>query len=167
MPLTPAHFFPAGRALLTAALLCLLLAGGGCSLPQKNLPDDLGPGARDPLVQTALSQVGVRYRMGGESPGEGFDCSGLVMWTYARHGIKVPRTTSEQIGTGREVGKSSLQPGDIVCFRIGRGRHTGLYVGQGYFVHSPGTGKQVTVDSLNADYWKSRFSCGRRPAGRR
>ena len=161
----PALFsLPIGRACITMGLLLLLSVSTGCSLPSKKLPDDMGSGVNDPLVKTALSQVGTRYRMGGESPGEGFDCSGLITWTYAQHGVKLPRTAAEQMNVGREVGKGSLEPGDIVGFRIGRGRHTGLYIGRGYFVHSPGSGKQVCVESLNTNYWSGHFAAARRPA---
>ena len=156
------------RSLALLGLMLLLATGTGCSLSsRKPLPDDMGPGANAPLVKTALSQVGVRYRLGGTSPQEGFDCSGLIAWTYQQYGVKLPRTAGEQMQVGREVGKNSLEPGDIVGFRIGRGRHTGLYVGRGYFVHSPGSGKQVCVESLNTNYWSKYFDSGRRPANKR
>ncbi len=155
----------AGRAVF-ACLALLLACAGGCTLSSKEIPDDLGPGANDPLVRTALSQLGKPYRSGGDSPGEGFDCSGLVMWSYSKHGIKVPRTTGEQMRSGRAIGKENLRPGDIVCFQIGKGRHTGLYIDRNYFVHSPSPGKRVSVDSLSMKYWNKYYIGARRPTGR-
>ncbi len=164
----PHAFLSVGtRRIFVAGFLLCVLSAFGCSLSKPKLPDDLGPGANVPVVRTALSQVGVPYRSGGESPSEGFDCSGLIVWTYAQYGVKLPRTAAEQARVGRAVGKAAMQPGDIVCFNIGRkARHTGLYVGRSYFVHSPSSGKTVTVESLETEYWKKRFAGARRPVQR-
>ncbi len=101
--------------------------------------------------------------MGGTKPSTGFDCSGLLYWTFAQHGITIPRTAREQMKVGSSVDRSKLRPGDIVGFRISRrGYHTGLYVGNGKFVHSPSSGKRIREDKINDAYWKKRFVTARR-----
>lgn len=119
------------------------------------------------VMETAQSQLGKRYRPGGASPQRGFDCSGLVWWSYRQHGINVPRITTDQAKTGKAVSKKSPRPGDIVIFRTGnspRGLHSGIYCGKDTFVHSPGKGKKVCLDKLSAEYWKNRLVAVRRVA---
>ncbi|MDR2825533.1 MAG: C40 family peptidase [Deltaproteobacteria bacterium] len=116
----------------------------------------------DAICRTLRTQIGTPYKYGGNSPSTGFDCSGLVRWAYQQYGIKTPRTAQEQAGYGRSVPKSKLYPGDVVVFRV-RGRyHTGVYVGNNNFIHSPRTGANVQVESLNSGYWKKTFSGARR-----
>ncbi|WP_022663416.1 C40 family peptidase [Paucidesulfovibrio longus] len=121
-------------------------------------------GAGYSVVDTALSTIGTPYRWGGDSPNEGFDCSGLVYWVYARHGVRVPRPSWEQIRTGTPVGRSELMPGDLVFFKIARGSgfHVGIYAGRGVFVHSPKSGQRVRESSLSDDYWRSHYVGARR-----
>lgn len=148
------------HALCRALLICLLaLMVSACSLKSK-IPE--GGAAGSSISSTALSTVGTPYRMGGTTPSKGFDCSGLVLWAYAKHGIQVPRTAREQSGVGRAVGKKSLQKGDIVVFRTRSGIHTGIYTGSGKFVHSPSRGKTVREDKIDSQYWSKRFVAGRR-----
>ena len=137
----------------------LLLALNGCA---KYTPPGTASGRQ--ICDTALANIGVRYKMGGSLPSTGFDCSGLVQWTFAQHGIPVPRTTGEQNKAGAPVTKKQLRPGDLVVFKIsGRNNlHTGIYTGNGKFVHSPGTGKRVREEPLDSRYWKNRFLAGRR-----
>lgn len=118
-------------------------------------------------AETAQSQLGKRYRPGGASPQKGFDCSGLVWWSYQQHGIKVPRITSDQARTGKAVSKKYARPGDIMIFKTSnspRGLHSGLYCGNGAFIHSPGKGKRVCLEKLAASYWKDRLIAIRRVA---
>lgn len=121
------------------------------------------------VIETAQSQMGKKYRPGGASPQKGFDCSGLVWWSYKQHGINVPRITSDQAKTGKAVPKKLARPGDIVIFRTGnspRGLHSGLYCGNGSFIHSPGKGKKVCLDKLTGSYWKDRLVAVRRVAAK-
>lgn len=119
------------------------------------------------VIETAQSQLGKRYRAGGASPQKGFDCSGLVWWSYKQHGINVPRITSDQAKAGKSIPKKQVRPGDIVIFRTSnspRGLHSGLYCGNGAFVHSPGKGKKVCLDQLSGSYWKNKLVAVRRVA---
>jgi cell wall-associated NlpC family hydrolase len=117
----------------------------------------------DAICRTLRTQIGAPYKYGGKSPRTGFDCSGLVLWAYQQYGIKTPRTAQEQAGYGRSVPKSKLFPGDVVVFKVRGGRyHTGVYVGNNSFIHSPRTGANVQIESLSGTYWKKTYSGARR-----
>jgi cell wall-associated NlpC family hydrolase len=100
-------------------------------------------------ARIALREVGVPYRWGGASP-SGFDCSGLVYWTYRRLGISLPHSSYALAGRGRPVRSSSLRPGDLLFF-WGYG-HVGLYIGHGRMVHAPHAGENVQVVRLASGY---------------
>lgn len=147
------------------AFLCL--AAGGCGKSKIHTSGTTGsPRAKSgaAVVATAKTQIGRPYKYGGASPKTGFDCSGLIAWSYKQHGINVPRQTKDQVVYGKAVKKSQLRPGDIVVFRISSrsGYHTGLYSGKGKFVHSPSSGKKIREDSITTDYWKRRYVSARR-----
>jgi cell wall-associated NlpC family hydrolase len=94
---------------------------------------------RDTLVAMARAQIGRRYRLGGQSPETGFDCSGLVRYVMSALKVQVPRTASEQSRVGLAVERQSgrLRPGDLVTFgSTKRISHIGIYVGDGRFVHA-------------------------------
>ena len=153
---------PFSGALRALPLLCLLLPVFGCALhPTPDLPGG-GKISGSAISKTALGTIGTRYVYGGNNPSTGFDCSGLVSWSYGRNGVKLPRTTREQSAVGTAVARDKLRPGDLVVFSISSGLHTGIYTGKGKFVHSPGRGKTVREDAIDAKYWKSRFIAGRR-----
>lgn len=154
---------PAGGLRLAAALVFALLLASGCAKYPASMDSLGGTVTGQSVVRSARAAVGTPYRPGGDSLREGFDCSGLVCWAYAKNGVSLPRTTVEQRNLGRSVSKGSLQPGDIVVFNIRRGLHTGIYTGDGKFIHSPSRGKTVREESLNQAYWAERFVEGRRP----
>jgi peptidoglycan endopeptidase LytE len=117
------------------------------------------PGAQDPLASTALSYRGVRYRSGGSAPEDGFDCSGLVWYVLAQHGIAVPRTVIEQYRVGTSVSAAEVHPGDLVFFNTTgvSPSHVGISVGGDEFVHAPNSSGEVRVEHLSARYWSERF----------
>lgn len=115
---------------------------------------------RDELVRVAQEFIGVPYRRGAVRPGEGFDCSGLTMMVYRLIGLDMPRTSKEQFRVGRALTPRQLRPGDLLFFRTGFGRqvsHVGIYVGEGLFVHAPGSGKVVSRANLNSSYFRKRY----------
>ena len=115
------------------------------------------------IAATAKSQLGRPYVSGGSSPSRGFDCSGLVYWVCARNGIDVPRISRDQASAGRRIKRSNLRPGDIVVFKIPRsGYHTGIYIGQSNFVHSPKPRARVRIESLKVNYWDRYYVTARR-----
>ena len=121
------------------------------------------------VLRRALALMGTPYRWGGTSPDSGFDCSGLVGYVFRTAlGIELPRV-SREMATKADAelikDRDELQQGDLVFFgRKGRVNHVGIYVGEGRFVHSPSTGKDVRVDSLVSGYWGGRFMQARRVA---
>lgn len=111
----------------------------------------------------AAGQVGVPYRYGGYSH-EGFDCSGLVSYAYARAGQPVPRTTRGLWHELDAVNDADLEVGDVLFFEIeGKASHVGLYLGSGRFVHAPSTGREVTIAELGSDYYRRAFIRAGRP----
>jgi cell wall-associated NlpC family hydrolase len=102
-------------------------------------------------VQVALAQVGTPYRWGGETPGVGFDCSGLVQHAYATAGLQLPRTAQTQYNAGPHLPAGTpLQPGDLVFFGRSATRvtHVGIALGQGRMVDAPRTGALVRVEPI-------------------
>lgn len=112
---------------------------------------------------TALSLRGTPYRNGGIDP-NGFDCSGLVSYVFAQHGIALPRTVAAQYRSGGEVQSADLKAGDLVFFSTtsAGASHVGIVVGGDSFVHAPAATGVVRVDRLGASYWSSRFIGARR-----
>jgi murein DD-endopeptidase len=111
----------------------------------------------------AQDMIGKPYRYGGNSPA-GFDCSGLVQYSYSRAGLPIARTTRSQREAGISIGSQSLRAGDLIFFdqEGQKSSHVGIYIGHGRFVHAPSSGKQVRVDTLDTKYWKKHYSGARR-----
>ena len=101
------------------------------------------------VVGIAMQYLGIPYVYGGSSP-SGFDCSGFVMYVYAKVGVSLPHNAAAQYAYGTPVDRSQLQPGDLVFFN-GLG-HNGIYIGGGSFIHSPHTGDVVKISSLSGWY---------------
>lgn len=121
------------------------------------------------VVETALDVLGSPYQWGGTAE-NGFDCSGLIQYAYARHGIRLPRTSRDQALVGSAVARviDSLLPGDILAFAGRTGgavTHVGLYVGEGKFIHSSSTGVKLSRLDLNdpeGSYWIPKWVGARR-----
>jgi len=102
-------------------------------------------------VDWALAQVGTPYIWGGETPGVGFDCSGLVQAAYKVAGISLPRVAQDQYDAGPQLSPGTpLEPGDLVFFGGGPTdiTHVGIYIGNGQMVDAPYTGVDVRVESF-------------------
>lgn len=122
-------------------------------------------GAAQVAVEAALSQRGVPYLWGGEGP-DGFDCSGLVQWAYARAGVVLPRVAQDQFNAGPAVPPGvPLMAGDLVFFGTGPRAvmHVGVYLGDGRMVDAPHTGADVRIDVVTA--FTPAFVGATRPAG--
>jgi murein DD-endopeptidase len=166
---------PSGRALLA----CAALAVGGCaglSVQTPFVQANFVPTFKQPHIRrnplrplhpaaavaaqaaaTAKSMVGAPYRWGGDSPG-GFDCSGLVYYSYGRAGATVPRTSQQLFHAARPVALNDVRSGDLVFFRVGgKVSHVGIYLDEGRFVHAPNSGKRVEVASLSNGWYERNF----------
>jgi cell wall-associated NlpC family hydrolase len=120
------------------------------------------------VVQTALNVMGTPYRWGGEGDG-GFDCSGLIQYAYAEHGVTLPRRSADQARQGTPVTRDveGLRPGDILTFANDGTRvsHVGLYVGNRKFIHSASTGVQLSLlsdEDVSGRWWYRRWVGARR-----
>jgi cell wall-associated NlpC family hydrolase len=119
------------------------------------------------VVATARAQAGVPYKWGGESPREGFDCSGLTWWSYRQAGVTLPHIANDQYATGRPVAKGDIRAGDLVFFRLPKmpkNLHVGIATGRDSFIHSPREGGRVREDRLDSPYWTGKYVGARRVA---
>lgn len=124
--------------------------------------------ARETAMNKLMGQLGKPYQWGGTSPKTGFDCSGLVWYAYKDLvKFKIPRTANEMyhLRDAASIKRDELEKGDLVFFRInGRGvaDHVGVYLGDGKFIQSPRTGKDIQVSALGEDYWQRHYIGARR-----
>lgn len=113
------------------------------------------------IVSTAKSYMGIPYVFGGDTPEEGFDCSGYLEYVFAQNGIGIPRTADEQYKLGKAVKTSQLTEGDLVFFTTYEpgASHCGLYLGDDNFIHASSSG--VRIDNLSNSYWSSAYLGGK------
>jgi cell wall-associated NlpC family hydrolase len=117
------------------------------------------------VVKLALEQVGKPYVWGAEGP-RSFDCSGLTYYIFKNAAnITLPRMSKDQSTVGTTVSKSDLQPGDLIFSSTdgtGGVSHVGVYIGDGYMVHSTQSGKDVQKANINSSYWNKTFLFAKR-----
>jgi cell wall-associated NlpC family hydrolase len=99
-------------------------------------------------IAAAESQIGVPYVWGGESPGSGFDCSGLVQWAWGRAGVGLPRTSGGQYAATTHISVADLQPGDLLFYGPGGSDHVAMYIGGGSMIEAPQTGETVHITGV-------------------
>ncbi len=176
---------PLARAV---GLLLLVASLAGCSLmgsaPEAPEPVEIAPEgvglqasesvtiAPNPMLDTlglvayAASMQGKPYRSAGDSPEEGFDCSGLVQHVFGRFDMPLPRDAASMAASLPPVSFDALEAADLLFFNTQGGpySHVGIYLGDGRFVHapSPRTGR-VIISPVSNQYWRSRVTAARRP----
>jgi hypothetical protein len=129
----------------------------GLAIPVPELRDGYA------IARTALALRGIPYRLGGTDP-SGFDCSGLVQYVFALHGLGMPRVVRDQYRYGAHVKLDALEPGDLVFFET-QGEevsHVGIALGGDQFVHAPNARGQVRINRLTSGYWADRAIGARR-----
>ncbi len=101
------------------------------------------------LVAEATSHLGVPYVWGGTTPA-GFDCSGLIQYSFEKAlNVKLPRTTYYQCTLGEDVDFADLQMGDLLFFETdGTVGHVGMYLADGFYIEAPHSGDVVCVTAL-------------------
>ncbi|GHB09334.1 C40 family peptidase [Modicisalibacter luteus] len=159
---------PNRRYTLIPLVLMMFLAGcaGGPRMEQAISPT-MPPGQalsieRAMILANARQALGTPYRYGG-ADSNGVDCSGLVQMAYGAAGIAVPRTADQQFS--RLPSRELARPGDLLFFGSGStATHVGIYLGQQQMIHAPGEGREVTMTSLDIDYWRNRFLGAAGPA---
>jgi cell wall-associated NlpC family hydrolase len=137
---------------------------GGSPVPSEaEQPRPPLPGLGAQAVTHALGVIGAPYRYGGTGP-SGFDCSGLVRYSYQLAGLSLPRATNEQREVTRRLPPTEpLQAGDLVFFSRGKSAlHVGIFAGDGRFVHAATRGGGVRLEALAAEHWRRRFLEARR-----
>ena len=113
------------------------------------------PTTRVGVAATALEMVGSPYEWGGSSP-RGFDCSGLVLYSYRAAGITgLPHSARRLEEIAAPLRLSQVEPGDLLFFRLTgkKTAHVGIYVGRRHFVHAPSRGRRVEKVSFDHVYW--------------
>jgi cell wall-associated NlpC family hydrolase len=139
-----------------------LHAAGWITADMRHNRRDAGAMMRDQVALEALKQIGVPYKWGGASPEGGFDCSGLVMWLWAQHGVTLPHFAAAQYALGPYVAsQDDLKIGDLVFFHhLG---HVAIYIGNGFVVHAPHTGDVVRIAPLSMGWFQDTYVGATRP----
>jgi len=123
--------------------------------------------ATQAALNQAMDMLGIRYRRGGTSPENGFDCSGFVGHVFREGiGLILPRSAAEISKTGENVNRDELKPGDLVFFNTMRRAfsHVGIYLGNNQFIHAPRVGGQIRIEDMREAYWAKRYNGARRVA---
>ncbi|MDA1478030.1 bifunctional lytic transglycosylase/C40 family peptidase [Bacillus sp. CLL-3-40] len=111
------------------------------------------------IMNEALKYEGNPYVWGGSNPKTGFDCSGLVQWSYRKAGISLPRTAQEQYNSTKKISEKKAVAGDLVFFGgTYEGKsitHVGIYVGNGRMFNSNDSGIQYS--DLKSGYWRKHL----------
>ncbi len=121
------------------------------------IPRVYGRQASEYVIRRGLSQLGVPYSWGGGTAGGpshgidsgagtvGFDCSGLVLYSFAGVGIKLPHYSGSQYNMGRKIPSSQMRRGDVIFYGPGGSQHVTIYLGDGQMLEAPDVGLKVRV----------------------
>jgi murein DD-endopeptidase len=151
------------RVICRSLLIGVSIGLAGCASAPPVARVEVAADAAQRAAEQAAKMVGRPYRFGGSSP-SGFDCSGLVYFSYRQVGIRLPRSTEDQLRASAPVALSELRRGDLLFFdqEGKKSSHVGIYLGGGRFVHAPSSGKYVRMDELRSAYWTRHLSDTRR-----
>jgi murein DD-endopeptidase len=146
---------------LSISIAAVVLAGcAAAPTARTQAPSIAASPAGERAATAALKLVGAPYRYGGATPSRGFDCSGLVQYSYQHAGVSLPHNTEKQRQLSRPIRRAELRRGDLLFFdeEGKKNSHVGIYLGDGRFVHAPSSGKHVRKDRLDAPYWRKHLS---------
>jgi cell wall-associated NlpC family hydrolase len=135
----------------------------------RRIPESAPPSpVASQVLRTADEYVGTPYRWGGNTPSEGFDCSGFTKFVFAKYGITLPRTSRDQARAGTAVSANlrALHPGDLMLFaEPGEAiSHVAIYAGNGRIIHASSSSGGVRYTDLNdgGDWFVANFVAARR-----
>jgi cell wall-associated NlpC family hydrolase len=146
-------------------ILLMLVCSACGTAHRENSSPGFSNEAMNDLAIYAISLADTPYQYGGNSPENGFDCSGFVRYVFQKSlGLKLPRTSLEISRVGEPLKEGPLRPGDLVFFNTQQQAysHVGIYVGENRFVHAPKRGKGIAIVNMREDYWRSRYDGARR-----
>lgn len=121
------------------------------------IPRVYGRQASEYVIRRGMSQIGVPYSWGGGNAAgpskgidsgagiTGFDCSGLVLYSFAGVGIKLPHYSGSQYNLGRKIPSSQMRRGDVIFYGPGGSQHVTIYLGNGQMLEAPDIGLKVRV----------------------
>ncbi|MGB7112208.1 MAG: NlpC/P60 family peptidoglycan endopeptidase RipB [Mycobacterium sp.] len=148
-----------GRQFLGGLGINLGGSDGGGTSPSK-IPRANGRQAIEYVIRRGASQMGVPYSWGGgtlDGPSKGidsgantvgFDCSGLVRYSFAGVGVLIPRFSGDQWKSGRHIPPSQARRGDLIFYGPGGGQHVTIYLGNGQMLEASGSAGKVTVSAV-------------------
>ena len=121
------------------------------------------------MILAAKNQLGKPYVLGSKGPNE-FDCSGLVYFCLRKAHVYCRRLDAEGYSRTNSWKKitslSDVKKGDLLFFTsegsssVG---HVGIYVGSGDMIDASSANGKVVRRPCKTGYWKSHFTCARRP----
>ncbi|WP_456268582.1 C40 family peptidase [Kushneria sp. AK178] len=159
------------RCLRDASVLITLLWLAGCAgTPDMQTSDMAGPISEQQdlsiervlVMNHARDALGTPYKYGGTTPA-GMDCSGLTQASLMAAGIEIPRTSQQQFDALEHIDRA--RPGDLMFFGSGGSvSHVGIYMGNNRMIHAPGSGRQVSMATLDNRYWRSHYRGAAAPA---
>jgi len=133
---------------------------GGTTTSANGIPRVYGRQAVEYVIRRGSSQMGVPYSWGGGTPNSpskgidsgattvGFDCSGLVRYSFAGVGVLLPRFSGDQYNAGRHIPPSQAKRGDLIFYGPGGGQHVTIYLGNGQMLEASGSAGKVTVSPV-------------------
>jgi cell wall-associated NlpC family hydrolase len=144
-----------GNTFFKIVLLFVVFTILAACAPKKIRLYGLSDPTRNSVVVSALALQGKPYKNGAKGP-DAFDCSGLVYYVFKQQRVSLPPPAEAQGRAGREIDRESIQPGDLVFFKIKDDFHIGIMVNGGEFVHASSS-RGVAIDSVTAVYWQKRL----------
>jgi peptidoglycan DL-endopeptidase RipB len=133
---------------------------GGNTTSPNGIPRVYGRQAVEYVIRRGSTQMGVPYSWGGGTPNSpskgidsgantvGFDCSGLVRYSFAGVGVLLPRFSGDQYKAGRHIPPSQAKRGDLIFYGPGGGQHVTIYLGNGQMLEASGSAGKVTVSPV-------------------
>ena len=124
------------------------------------IPRVYGQQASEYVIRRGMSQIGVPYSWGGGTAAGpsrgiddgantvGFDCSGLVLYSFAGVGIKLPHYSGSQYNMGRKIPASQMRRGDVIFYGPGGSQHVTIYLGNGQMLEAQQNGVPVKVSPV-------------------